>query len=213
MRSIPHGLGQHWRGPGAQVHQGYLKGVWLCEVAESLQPHGVSIEACGWLGRLGGNQSGAKSTLRRVCTEALLCPCADGEGLGEQVSLSTLRVGFRGRWAAAMRASGVGAGCAKGRDDQHTSRTRPWQHGSGSADGEDGHQAPEGQGGPGRRRAMMESARVRLWGEWEPHAPGPGRDVAPLAVRPRRGEVVLYPFHGASLGTVSGMVVGNMPAA
>ena len=112
-----------------------------------------------------------------------------------------------------MRTSAVSASYSRGRDDQQSSRTRPGQHGSGSADGEDGHRAPEGWGGPGRRRAMMESARVRLWGEREPHAPGPGGDVAPMAVRHRHGKVVLYPFHGASLGTVSGVVVGNMPAA
>lgn len=59
----------------------------------------------------------------------------------------------------------------------------------------------------------MEAAVARPQGEQAPGGVGSAGDVAPLAVRPRRGEVVLYPFHGASLGTVSGMVVGNMPAA
>ena len=49
----------------------------------------------------------------------------------------------------------------------------------------------------------MEAARAHPRGEWAPGAPGPGGDVAPVAVRPRRGDMVLYPFHGASLGTVS----------
>ena len=70
-----------------------------------------------------------------------------------------------------------------------------------------------GRGGPGRGRAVLEAAVVRPRGERAPGDVGSAGDVAPLAVRPRRGEVVLYPFHGASLGTVSGMVVGNMPAA
>lgn len=59
----------------------------------------------------------------------------------------------------------------------------------------------------------MEAAVARPRGERAPDGLGSAGDVAPLAVRPRRGEVVLYPFHGASLGTVSGVVVGNMPAA
>ncbi|KAB0354116.1 hypothetical protein FD755_023191 [Muntiacus reevesi] len=57
---------------------------------------------------------------------------------------------------------------------------RPCQSNSGSAKGEDGHRAPEGQGGPGRGR-----------GERAPRAPGPGGDVAPVAVRHRCGVLVL----------------------
>ena len=96
-----------------------------------------------------------------------------------------------------MQASGSGAGGAEG-----------------EGPGRSGYRAPlRRRGGPGRERALMEAARARPRGERAPDAPGPGGDVAPVAVRPRRGEVVLDPFHGASLGTVSGMVVGNMPAA
>lgn len=82
------------------------------------------------------------------------------------------------------------------------------------ARGPSGYQAPLcRRGGPGRERALMEAARARPQGERAPHTPRPGGDVAPMAVGPRPGEVVLYPFHEASLGKVSGMVVGNMPAA
>ena len=59
----------------------------------------------------------------------------------------------------------------------------------------------------------MEAARARPRGERAPRAPRPGRDVAPMAVRRRHGVLVLYPFHGASMGRVSSMVVGNMPGA
>ncbi|MXQ99201.1 hypothetical protein E5288_WYG021636 [Bos mutus] len=86
-----------------------------------------------------------------------------------------------------MQASGSGAGGAEG-----------------EGPGRSGYRAPlRRRGGPGRERALMEAARARPRGERAPDAPGPGGDVAPVAVRPRRGEVVLYPFHGASLGTVS----------
>ena len=112
-----------------------------------------------------------------------------------------------------MQASGGGAGGAEGRDDQNSSRMRPSQSGSGRAEGEDGHRAPEGRSGPGRRRAAREAAVARPRCVRAPGGLGPARDVAPLAIRPRRGQVVLYPFHGASLGMVSGMVVGNLPAA
>ena len=112
-----------------------------------------------------------------------------------------------------MQASGGGAGGAEGRDDQNSSRMRPSQSGSGRAQSEDGHRAPEGRGGPGRGREAMEAAVARPRGERAPGGLGPAGDVAPLSVRPRRGQVVLYPFHGASLGTVSGMVVGKLPAA
>ena len=112
-----------------------------------------------------------------------------------------------------MQALGGGAGGAEGRDDQNSSRMRPSQSGSGRAEGEDGHRAPEGRSGPGRRRAAREAAVARPRCVRAPGGLGPARDVAPLAIRPRRGQVVLYPFHGASLGMVSGMVVGNLPAA
>ena len=59
----------------------------------------------------------------------------------------------------------------------------------------------------------MEAAVARPRGERAPGGLGPAGDVASLALKPRCGMVVLYPFHGASLGRVSGMVVGNMPAA
>ena len=104
-----------------------------------------------------------------------------------------------------MQASGGGAGGAEGRDDQNSSRMRPSQSGSGRAQGEDGHRAPEGRGGPGRGREAMEAAVARPQGERAPGGLGPAGDVAPLAVRPRRGQLVLYPSHGASLGTVSGI--------
>ncbi|XP_043752684.1 EKC/KEOPS complex subunit LAGE3-like isoform X2 [Cervus elaphus] len=90
-----------------------------------------------------------------------------------------------------MQASGGGAGGAEGRDDQHSSRTPASQSGSGRAEGEDGHRAPEGRGGPGRGRAAMEAAVARPRGERAPGGLGPAGDVAPLAVRPRRGQVVL----------------------
>ena len=90
---------------------------------------------------------------------------------------------------------------------------RPFQSGSGSAKGEDGHRAPEGQGGPGRGRAKMGAAKTHPQGERAPRAPGPGGDVAPVAIRHRCGVLVLYLFPGTSLEKVSGMVVGNMPAA
>ena len=48
--SLPCCLSRHWRRPCAQAHRGHLKGAWHCDGAESLQPHGVSIAACGWLG-------------------------------------------------------------------------------------------------------------------------------------------------------------------
>ncbi|KAB0336987.1 hypothetical protein FD754_025426 [Muntiacus muntjak] len=90
-----------------------------------------------------------------------------------------------------MQASGGGAGGAEGRDDQHSSRTPASQSGSGRAEGEDGHRAPEGRGGPGRGRAAMEAAVACPRGERAPGGLGPAGDVAPLAVRPRRGQVVL----------------------
>ncbi|KAB0353591.1 hypothetical protein FD755_023709 [Muntiacus reevesi] len=90
-----------------------------------------------------------------------------------------------------MQASGGGAGGAEGRDDQHSSRTPASQNGSGRAEGEDGHRAPEGRGGPGRGREAMEAAVARPRGERAPGGLGPAGDVAPLAVRPRRGQVVL----------------------
>ncbi|CAI9150346.1 unnamed protein product [Rangifer tarandus platyrhynchus] len=90
-----------------------------------------------------------------------------------------------------MQASGGGAGGAEGRDDQHSSRTPASQSGSGRAEGEDGHRAPEGRGGPGRGREAMEAAVARPRGERAPGGLGPAGDVAPLAVRPRRGQVVL----------------------
>ncbi|KAB0345557.1 hypothetical protein FD754_022486 [Muntiacus muntjak] len=90
-----------------------------------------------------------------------------------------------------MRPSGVGTGGAKGQDDQQSSRMHPSQRGSGSAEGEDHHRAPEGQGGPDRGRAVMEASRARPRGERAPRAPGRGRDVAPVAVRRRRGVLVL----------------------
>ena len=95
-----------------------------------------------------------------------------------------------GRRAAAMQASGGGAGGAEGRDDQNSSRMRPSQSGSGRAEGEDGHRAPEGRGGPGRRRAAMEAVVARPRGVRAPAGLGPARDVAPLAIRPRCGQVV-----------------------
>ena len=124
-----------------------------------------------------------------------------------------LCVGVRERLGVAMRPSGVGVGGTKGRDDQQSSRMRPRQRGSRRAEGEGHQRAPEGQGGPNRGRAMMEAARARPRGERAPRAPRPGRDVAPMAVRRRHGVLVLYPFHGASMGRVSSMVVGNMPGA
>ncbi|XP_070328720.1 EKC/KEOPS complex subunit LAGE3-like [Odocoileus virginianus] len=84
-----------------------------------------------------------------------------------------------------MRRSGVG-----GQDNQQSSRRRPRQRGSGRAQGEGRHRAPQGQGGPNRGRAMMEAARARPRGERAPRAPGPGGDVAPVAVRHRRGVLV-----------------------
>ncbi|OWJ99353.1 hypothetical protein Celaphus_00009687 [Cervus elaphus hippelaphus] len=68
---------------------------------------------------------------------------------------------------------------------------RPCQSGSGSAEGEDGHRAPEGQDRPGRGRALMEAAKTHPQGERAPRAPGPGGDVAPVAVRHRCGVLVL----------------------
>ncbi|XP_005227789.1 EKC/KEOPS complex subunit LAGE3-like [Bos indicus x Bos taurus] len=74
-----------------------------------------------------------------------------------------------------MQASGSGAGGAEG-----------------EGPGRSGYRAPlRRRGGPGRERALMEAARARPRGERAPDAPGPGGDVAPVAVRPRRGEVVL----------------------
>uniref|UniRef100_A0A8C6DN17 L antigen family member 3 n=1 Tax=Moschus moschiferus TaxID=68415 RepID=A0A8C6DN17_MOSMO len=67
--------------------------------------------------------------------------------------------------ATAMQASGGGAGGAEGRDDQHSSRTPACQSGSGSAEGEDVHRAPEGRGGPGRGRAVIEAAVARPGGD------------------------------------------------
>ena len=90
-----------------------------------------------------------------------------------------------------MQASGGGAGGTEGRDDQNSSRMRPSQSGSGRAEGEDGHRAPEGRGGPGRGRAAMEAAVARPRGERAPGGLGPAGDVAPLAVRPRSEQVVL----------------------
>ena len=58
--SIPCHLEQQCRGPCAQAHRGHLKGVWLCEEAKPLKPHGVSLAAHVWPGGLGGNQYGAR---------------------------------------------------------------------------------------------------------------------------------------------------------
>ncbi|XDA90562.1 hypothetical protein R6Z07F_020162 [Ovis aries] len=99
-----------------------------------------------------------------------------------------------------MQASGGGAGGAEGRDGQQSSRTPACQSGSGSAEGEDVHRAPEGRGVSGRGRAVMEAAVARPRGERAPDGLGSAGDVAPLAVRPRRGEVVLtlrVPFQSA----------------
>ncbi|XP_061265050.1 EKC/KEOPS complex subunit LAGE3-like [Bos javanicus] len=90
-----------------------------------------------------------------------------------------------------MQASGGGAGGAEGRDDQQSSRIPACQSGSGSAEGEAVRRAPQGRGGPGRGRAVMEAAVARPQGEQAPGGVGSAGDVAPLAVRPRRGEVVL----------------------
>ena len=164
--------------------------------------------------RLGGNQFGERRH-PQGCLHMRTFAVLEQKGrnfLRGSVS-PPLWVGVRERGGAAMRCSGVGTGGAKGRNDQQSSRMRPRQRGSGRAEGEGHHRAPEGQGGPNRGRAMMEAARARPRGERAPRAPRPGRDVAPMAVRHGRGVLVLYPFHGASMGRVSGMVVGNMPGA
>ncbi|KAB0342764.1 hypothetical protein FD754_019690 [Muntiacus muntjak] len=73
---------------------------------------------------------------------------------------------------------------------------QPLGSGAGGAEGEgpgpSGYRAPlHRRGGPGRERALMEAARARRRGERAPRAPGPAGDVAPMAVGPRPGEVVL----------------------
>ncbi|XP_052518790.1 EKC/KEOPS complex subunit LAGE3-like [Budorcas taxicolor] len=74
-----------------------------------------------------------------------------------------------------MQASGSGTGGAEG-----------------EGSGRSGYRGPlRRRGGPGRERALMEAARALLRSERAPGAPGPGGDVAPVAVRPRPGEVVL----------------------
>uniref|UniRef100_A0AAA9S6H1 L antigen family member 3 n=1 Tax=Bos taurus TaxID=9913 RepID=A0AAA9S6H1_BOVIN len=64
-----------------------------------------------------------------------------------------------------MQASGGGAGGAEDRDDQQSSRIPACQSGSGSAEGEAVRRAPQGRGGPGRGRAVMEAAVARPQGD------------------------------------------------
>ena len=202
--SIPYCLGQHWRGPCAQAHQGHLEGARLCEGAESLPPRGVSLAAHGWPGRLGGKQTGARRHPEGSLQAHFWRPYTEGEGLREGPSLSTLYFPSEGDARQPCRRRVVAQVV------QRAEMTRI---------------APECilprvvQAGlkvrmvTGPQKAAVGPAEARPRGVQAPGGLGPARDVAPLAIRPRRGQVVMYPFHGASLGTVSGMAMGNLPAA